>query len=177
MRQEEKMGKNRIGFIYNHLEEIILVAMFAVMVAVIFIQVIMRYVFNNSLSWSEELGRFMFEWLTWIGMSIGAKKGQHIKITMLVDKFPFRLAQAANILSEIIVIVICGLTMIYGVELARMFAGALFTSMKISLAWGYASVVVGCGLMIMRSIISAVRSIKALKDGELHEIAEGGGVA
>lgn len=52
--------------VYNHLEELILVCMFAVMVIVIFVQVIMRFVFNNSLSWSEALARLLFVWLTWL---------------------------------------------------------------------------------------------------------------
>ena len=46
----------------NKTEEVVLVAMFALMVAIIFIQVIMRYVFQNSLYWSEELGKFLFIW-------------------------------------------------------------------------------------------------------------------
>ncbi len=170
------MKIKRLGFIYNHLEEIILVGLFAVMVAAIFLQVIMRYVFDNSLSWSEELGRFVFEWLTWIGISLGARVGQHIKISLLVDKLPNKGAQAANIASDIIVIIICGLTMYYGIELSKMFAGSNFTTIKISLAWGYASVIVGCGLMIIRSMESIVRSAVSFRTGEPPKAYEEGGV-
>ena len=82
------MGKNKIISFIDKLEEILLVSMFVLMVLIIFIQVIMRYVFNNSLSWSEELGKFLFVWLSWIGISIGERRNEHIKITMLVDKLP-----------------------------------------------------------------------------------------
>ncbi len=94
--------ENRLFYLLNHTEEIVIVAMFALMVAVIFLQVIMRYVFSNSLSWSEELGKFLFVWITWLGISLGERKGEHIKITMLTDRLPFRVAQVVNILSEII---------------------------------------------------------------------------
>ncbi|MCK7472020.1 MAG: TRAP transporter large permease subunit [Desulfomicrobium escambiense] len=43
--------------ILDRIEDFLLVSMFAAMVGVIFVQVIMRYIFNNSLSWSEEFGR------------------------------------------------------------------------------------------------------------------------
>jgi len=162
-------------YIYNHLEEIILVILFAAMVLVIFLQVIMRYLFENSLSWSEEAGRLIFEWLTWIGMSLGARMGQHIKISLITDKLPFRLAHAANILSEIIVIIICGLTIVYGYQLSIMFLGARFTTLQISLAWGYASVIIGCGLMIIRSCVSVFRSAMSLKTGNSAICAEKGG--
>ena len=77
------MGKNKIISFIDKLEEILLVSMFVLMVLIIFIQVIMRYVFNNSLSWSEELGKFLFVWLSWIGISIGERRNEHIKITMV----------------------------------------------------------------------------------------------
>lgn len=167
------MLHKRLGFFYNHLEEIILVILFALMVVVIFLQVIMRYGFNNSLAWSEEVGRFIFEWLTWIGMSLGARRGEHIKITLLTDKLPFRAAHAANILSSGIVVVICILTMIYGVELSKLFMGSKFTAMKISLSWGYASVIVGCGLMAIRSLGSVRSSARSLFTGPPPESEEG----
>lgn len=170
------MKRNRLNFIYNHFEEILLVTLFAFMVAVIFLQVIMRYVFNNSLSWSEELGRFLFEWLTWIGISLGARMGQHIKITLLIDKFHNKGAQIVNIISEIIVIIICGLTIYYGVELSNMFISSNFTTIKISLAWGYASVIVGCGLMVIRSLVSITKSIMVFKTGIPMLSTEDGGI-
>ncbi|MDR1573257.1 MAG: TRAP transporter small permease [Clostridiales Family XIII bacterium] len=157
------------SFVYNHFEEMLLVLLFAVMVAVIFIQVIMRYVFNHALPWSEEMGRFVFEWLTWIGISIGARMGEHIKITMLVDRLSFRSAQCMNILSEMIVIGICAITACMGVVLAQTFSGTLFTMMKISLAWGYAAPVTGCALMSVRACISIARSCKLLAAGPSAE--------
>lgn len=157
------MRHNRLFTLYNHLEEVILVIFFGAMVLIIFLQVVMRYGFNNSLAWSEEVGRFAFEWLTWIGISIGAREGQHIKITLLTDKFPFRVAQMVNILSELIIITICLLTLLYGIEISRLFAGSNFTTMKISLAWGYASVIVGCGLMVLRSLASLVNSARNIR--------------
>ena len=149
----------RLGFIYDHFEEILLVILFATMVAVIFLQIIMRYVLNNSLTWSEELGRFIFQWLTWIGISLGARLGQHIKISILTDRLPRKIAHASNVISDLIVIAICVITVYYGVEIAKLFVGTKFTTIKISLAWGYSALVVGCTLMTVRSLISIKKSI------------------
>ena len=52
-------AKNRFFSILNHIEKVIIVSMFALMVIIIFVQVIMRKS-GNSLSWSEELGKFLF---------------------------------------------------------------------------------------------------------------------
>ena len=137
-----------------------------ILVVDIFLQVIMRYVFNNSLFWSEELGRFLFEWLTWIGISLGAKKGQHIKITMLHDKFSYRKAQMLDIISSVIVIGICAVTIYYGAYMAIFWSGSVYPCLKISLAWGYISIPAGCTLITLRYIGDIVNSIKNIRRGE-----------
>lgn len=149
----------------DKIEETLLVTMFAGMVLVIFFQVIMRYAFNNSLPWSEELGKFFFVWISWLGISIGEKKGEHIKITILSDRFSFKITHILNILSEIIVIIICVVTVFYGIELVKTQAAVPYAGIKISMAWGYLAVVVGCSLMILRDIINIINSILAIKKG------------
>ena len=50
----------------NALEEYFLIGTLFFNVVLVFVQVIMRYVFHNSLYWSEELARFVFLWFSWI---------------------------------------------------------------------------------------------------------------
>lgn len=155
-------------FYYDHAEEIILFIMMAIMVIVIFLQVIMRYAFNNSLSWSEELGRYIFIWLSWLGVSIGARYGQHIKIEMLTKRLPFKSMQAMNIISELVVLAICFVLVYYGILLVNQLISfnAMSAPLHISQAWGYAAVPVGCGLMMIRSIQAIWSSVKKLRFGE-----------
>ncbi|MDO4689712.1 MAG: TRAP transporter small permease [Fusobacterium sp.] len=157
--------KNKIVNFLDSLEEIVLVIMFALMVLVIFGQVIMRYVFNNSLSWSEELGKFLFVWISWIGISIGAKRKEHIKITMFVDKCSPRNALICEILSEAVVFGICAVTAYYGMELVISQAHINFAGIKISMSWGYLSVVIGCIIMMLRNLIIIKSSFNSLRKG------------
>lgn len=162
---------------FDRTEDIVLVAMFATMVAVIFYQVIMRYIFNNSSSWSEEFGKFLFVWLSWLGISIGARRGEHIKITMLTDKLPFKAAQWVNILSEIILIAICGVTARYSVMLVITQYNVHYAGIKISMSWGYLAVLAGCVLMCIRCMASIYSSLYAIGEGPKEiETEEGGEV-
>lgn len=156
------MSKNKIVSFIDKIEELSLIIMYSLMVIVIFIQVIMRYVFNNSLSWSEELGKFLFVWLSWVGVSIGAKRGEHIKITMLIDKLSPKAAHVANILSDLIVVGICAVTAYYSFSLVMSQGAVHYAGIKISMAWGYLAVAIGCSLMIFRSFISISDSAKLL---------------
>jgi len=71
--------------ILMNLDEYILVAMLGVSTSVIFLQVVMRYVFHNSLSWSEELARYLFVWQTWLATGYAVKKQRHLRITSVID--------------------------------------------------------------------------------------------
>ena len=163
---------NRIIDVLNRIEEIILVVLFSAMVLIIFIQVIMRKA-NNSLYWSAELGKFLFVWISWLGISIAQRKGEHIKITMLVDRLPYRVAQLFNVISDVIVIGICAVTFYYGVSLVVSQWTSPYAGIKISTSWGYLAVVLGCGLMMLRCVGSIVNSAVCLKNGKPEE-KEGG---
>lgn len=71
----------------NNLEEYFCVWTLAIMTLVVFVQVVMRYVFANSLSWSEELARFIFLWLSWVGASYAVRERSHFRVEMLMDLF------------------------------------------------------------------------------------------
>lgn len=72
----------------DNLEEKLLSIILWTMVFVMGIQVIARYIFNSSLSWSEELLRYLFIWFTFIGMSYCVKQGSHMRIDIIEQLVP-----------------------------------------------------------------------------------------
>jgi TRAP-type transport system small permease protein len=63
-----------------------------IMVVSIFLQVIFRYVIGNPLFWSEEISRYAFVWIVFIGAALATKRGSHIG----VDYFISRLAERSK---------------------------------------------------------------------------------
>lgn len=149
----------------DKIEDSLLIAMFVAMVGIIFFQVIMRYVFNNSLSWSEELGKFLFVWLSWTGISIGHRRREHIKITLFVDKLPPIAKKITEILAELILIIICGITMFHSFTMIGIQVNIPYAGIKISTAWGYLSVALGCGFLILRAIGHVVEDVQLIRSG------------
>ncbi|NQD68375.1 TRAP transporter small permease [Bacillus haikouensis] len=58
----------------------------AVLVSLVFIQVVLRYVFSNGMVWVEELDRYIFVWLMFLGITMGIYKQKHIAITAVADR-------------------------------------------------------------------------------------------
>ena len=86
--------KKVLHWIDEYLEEVLLVAALAAMAVIMGIQVFSRYVLSASLSWSEELTRYIFIWAGFLSVSYCTKKCISIKIEQFVatvereDHFP-----------------------------------------------------------------------------------------
>lgn len=147
---------------YNHLEEKLLVFSLIVTVALIFMQVIMRYVFNNSFSWSEELARYIFIWQCWLGTSLAFRDGRHIKITIIEDALKSERAKAAfRMIGHITMLAFCVFVVIYGwevcsqqMQLGRISAGTKIPMWIVYLSLPFSNLVVG-----IRIIGESVRDI------------------
>lgn len=155
MIQVRKMIKKLIG-IYDKFEEIFLVVCIAAMVVAIFAQVVMRYVLNSSLVWSEELARILFIWASWIGISLGQKKGEHIKITMVTDRLHEKAQKAVLVIGDICTIFILIVLCVEGVKVVEhiMSIGTATPALGIPKSVVYAAVPVSCFLMAVRVIKS-----------------------
>ncbi len=79
----------------NSLAEYAVCALLAVMVVVVFLQVIFRFVIRSSLPWSEELARYLMVWIVFLGASIGVKRKSHIGVEAVVALLPDRCAGTA----------------------------------------------------------------------------------
>ncbi|WP_313238351.1 TRAP transporter small permease [Sporosarcina ureae] len=80
------------------MEEWLLIISTLFIVALVFLQVLSRYVFNISVGWSAELARYLLIWITWISMSYTIRKNDHIKITLLVDRLPVNVQKVVQVI-------------------------------------------------------------------------------
>ncbi|MDY3867741.1 MAG: TRAP transporter small permease [Pyramidobacter sp.] len=142
----------------NNFEEYCVVLTMAAMTVLVFVQVVMRYVFSASLSWSEELARYIFLWLSWLGASYAVKERSHFRVEMFADM----LRGSARLRFEYFVLFVWfafSLVLAWlGTEMLLFLAETEQTSaaMEIPMTLPYASVPVGCALMCVRLVIEIV---------------------
>lgn len=82
--------KNAISWLNDSLEEFLMVVSLILMTVIMGIQVFSRYVLGASLSWSEELTRYIFVWAGFLSVSFCTKRCVSIKIEQFVAMFPRR---------------------------------------------------------------------------------------
>ena len=67
-----------------------LVVMMIVMTLTVIVQVFLRYVFSFSLSWSEEVARYLMIWVAFLGGSLALQKGLHIGVELFLVRVSSR---------------------------------------------------------------------------------------
>ena len=140
--------------IWYHLEEFILLPILVFQVVLIFAQVVLRYIFSSSLTWSEELARYLFVWLMWFGVSYAARNRSHLRITMIRDKFSPNIAAKIECVITIvwllfgIWVVYKGCQMVQSIIQYKQVSAAL----QLPMQYAYAGVPLGAGLMCLRLI-------------------------
>ena len=141
-----------VRFFDEHLEEYFLVTSLVVLVVIVFLQVVMRYVFQNSLTWSEELARYLFIWQVWIGASLATKRVRHLKVEILPDSLSPKGKKAINILATLISIGFVLFLLLKSADITSTVfrTNQITPALGISMAIPYAAVPVGMTLMTIR---------------------------
>ncbi len=85
-------------------------------VAVAFINVVARYVFDASLVWATELTVFLFLWSVFFGAAYCFKKDAHIAVTIILDLMPSRIAKIMLLISHLVTFIFLCAVSYYGYE-------------------------------------------------------------
>ena len=102
---------------FNKFLDAVTVLCMALILILVVWQVVMRYIFNSPLVWSEELAVYIMVWMTFIGSVICMRDKEHIEVTVLVDYLPRSLQRAAIIFSRLVSAVFLLIVAYYGFDL------------------------------------------------------------
>lgn len=137
--------------------------MMALIIFFVFLNVVLRSVFNYGLSWSEELARYLFVYITFLG-GIGAmRSNEHLGMDTLVRRMPFHLKRISYIASQSLILI---LMILFGhgaftMTIQSLGARAAATGLPLSIVFG-----VGIVTAIAVSIICIGNIVKAITQPE-----------
>lgn len=87
--------------------EVIVVAVLTTMSCLVFLNVVLRYGFNSSINITEEVARYLFVWLTFLGAVLAFNDGQHVKVTMLTAKLSAAKQRLLSLLTDGLMLFCC----------------------------------------------------------------------
>lgn len=129
-----------------------------IMCGAIFLGVVFRYLLHLPLSWAEELSRISFIWLVFLGSSLVAKRGDHIRMEVLPASVPPILRKKVRAASQIAVVVTLLILIWSGSRLALSSWNTPTSMLQIS--WGLVYLAIPLG-----SVLTLIRLFQAWKRG------------
>ncbi len=116
----------------------VVVVLVAVMLGALALQVLMRYVFGQALSWSEELALLCFSWSALLAIALGVRDAVHVRLDLLVAALPYTLAHWLDRASALAVAGVGGFIAWAGQNYVVDSFGATSAAIGYPTAWLYA---------------------------------------
>ena len=133
----------------DRIVEMLVAAIFGVIVLVALLQVFHRFALNSSLSWSEELQIFGHIWIVFLGIPIAYRRGAHLYIETFCDMLPRGPRIAFNLVVELTWAAFAVSLMVLGFMVARVAAMQESPGLEVPMSWPYAGMVVGGAYLLL----------------------------
>ena len=100
--------------IFRKFIDIFIIVLFSILILVVFSQVVFRYVFNNSLTWAEEMARYLQVWIVFLASAAAIRTGSHISVDYATHNLSSRYKNILSIIIAILTILFLGIVTTYG---------------------------------------------------------------
>lgn len=145
------------------LVKFLIAIMAAILVIVVFSNVLGRYFFNFALAWSEEAARFLFIWLSFLGAILANAHSEHMHLDLFVKWMPKKIGKGMLIISNLIVLIILGLLVDGGATMVVQNYNWQTSAMEISYGLVYSIAPISCIIMILQVLARLYRVLVPAK--------------
>lgn len=151
----------------KNVEKWALLTFYSLLVITMAVEVLRREVFSYSSVWGEEIVRYSFIYLAWIGASAAVKDRAHIRIDVLYNFVSVRAKALLYVFSDLVMLGVACVAFYFALEavLVSWKFSSVTHGLRISLALFLAAVPLGFGLMAIRLVQSLIRDIQCIRDG------------
>jgi TRAP-type C4-dicarboxylate transport system permease small subunit len=148
-------------------ERYLLLFLYTTIVIAVSTEVVRRFLLSYSSVWGEEVARYAFIYLVWIGASAGVRNRNHLRIDFILHLLPTRGQGAVNLFGDLATLALALLALYWslGPIATSLEYGSVTAGLRISEAWFMAAVPLGFGMMILRLVQNMVGDWADLRHG------------
>jgi TRAP-type C4-dicarboxylate transport system permease small subunit len=163
----------KIADLFFGLLELLVVVCLVAMVVMVFGNVVLRYAFNSGITVSEEMSRYCFIWLTYIGAMIAMREGEHLGVDTLVKHLPVTGKKVCLFLSEALMLFCNGLFILGTWKMHELQVTNVSPVVGISMIWIYGvGYVVGTVMALFNLNVLYRLLTGRLSEDELVQVVE-----
>ncbi len=122
-------------------------------------QIFARYVLNHSLFWSEELARYLFIYLVFLGAAIALRREGHIQVSFFVERLPPGARRAVAVAGDVLLLAFAGTVLVQSVRLAAMVWTVPTAALLIPWTFVYLGILSGMAAMTLGALAALWRHL------------------
>lgn len=138
----------------------VVIILTGILVITVLTGVFFRYIIRDSLSWTEELARYLMIWAALLAVSVGIKDKEHVGIQLLIKQFPPRITKLITFVVYIITIAFLAVLTYKGYQVADRAKNQVSLALNISMYWPLMSIPVSGALAIIQQLIQMILIFK-----------------
>ena len=148
-------------------ERWLLLPLYALIVILISIEVGRRFLLSYSSIWAEEVARYAFIYVSWIGASAGIKQRAHIRIDVVLQFLPEKAVAFVYIFGDLVTMALAVMAFYWSMHpvIVSIHFGSVTAGLRISQAWFLAAVPLGFAMMMVRLVQSMKRDVSDIIAG------------
>ncbi|MBO5069958.1 MAG: TRAP transporter small permease [Roseburia sp.] len=135
----------------------------AIILILMTLQIVMRYVFNNPLKWTDELSRMSMVWMTFLGSVVAFREKAHICVDLITSHFPRRLNRIVALMTDLICIGFLCVLIVMGIKYVQMNINTVSLVTGISKGRTYMIIPISSAWMIIYIVRNMVERYKGDK--------------
>lgn len=136
----------------------LVIAAMAAMIAVVSVQVALRYLLNTSLDWSDEVSRLLFVWAIFLAIPLGIREGAHVGIDLLVGRLPAPARRALGLAMSLAAAVLMAVLFYETVAVARETWDENLPTLDMSTGWFLVAVAICAAHSVLHLVQLAWRA-------------------
>lgn len=130
-----------------------------ILVAITFLQVVMRFLFNSPFSWAEEVTLMFLVWFGYLCMAVDIYDDSHAALYFLYNKMPPVMRKGADLIRHGLLTWLFVLMIKYGWIITKLNLAKQQPATHMSQAWLFAPLIVGGVLMCVYAVFNFVRTL------------------
>ena len=133
-----------------------------VLTVVVFCDVVLRYIFKQGFSWTQEIATLMLVWFSLIGMAIGVLEKIHISIEMFTSHLPEKVISIIESIDHVLIAVFGGVMLYYGIVIMQMTKSSTLPATKMPSAVLYVILPISGLLILLNALLVAAKQEKKI---------------
>ena len=150
----------KIREVLDRFVDFVIIVLFIILFAVVLMQIFFRYVLNSPLVWSEELSRYIFIWISFLGWTLATRHNTHIRVEFLLKSLPRGIRFIIEVITRLIIIFFIGMLIYLGIRMAVRSVDVPTVTLFFTYAYIYAIVPIASAIILFYTILDFIEMFR-----------------